>query len=386
MPSNLSIMPGKLPYYALLLIGCSLLFACNPHQTTLEKVDWDTAGNFRSIKITPREEKKAGLHYIQPEPCMLNHIVVCKGTLAVAPGREISIPAPAAGNIKGLYVQPGQQVNTGQLVATITNTDFIRLQQELLEAKHQYAFLKEEYTRQGELTVENATSLKRMQLAQRDYLSAEVRYNSLSLQLRETGINPDSVRPEKIYTDIPIYALTSGYVTRIAVNLGAWTDKGKSLFELVNKKHIQVEVQIPGEYLHYLQNGQELSFHYAYDSMTIYKARLISILYEVNPVSGMIYAYAEPTGNDHALYRGMPVCVRLSAGTDTAFMISTGAIVKTPDGLYVIAKKHGSFFEIPVLPVAADTCENCFSGLPVPLSDSIVTNTTDFVAAILRRR
>lgn len=385
MPLNWSIMPGKLPYHALLLTGCSLLFACNPHKTTSEKARWDTTGIFRSIKLTPGEEKKAGLQYTTPEPCVLTHMVTCNGTLVVAPGREITVPAPAAGNINDLFIQPGQQVNTGMLVATITNTDFIALQQEWLEAKHQYTYLKDEYTRQGELTVENATSLKRMQLAQRDYLSAEARWKSLSLQLRQTGINPDSVRPERIYTEIPVYAKNTGYVSRISVNQGAWTDKGRPLFELVNNNHLQVELKIPGTYLPYLQPGQEIFFHHAFDSTTLYKAQLKNILPEVDPETGMAFVYAKPIGNVHAIYRGMPVSVQLSAGTDSAFLISTGAIVTAHDGLYVIARKNGLFVEIPVSYLATDTYDNCFGGLPASHADSLVINPNDFFAKITHR-
>lgn len=385
MPLNWSIMPGKLPYHALLLTSCSLLFACNPHKTTYEKAMWDTTGIFRSLKLTPGEEKKAGLQYTTPESCVFTHMVTCNGKLVVAPGREITVPAPAAGNIKDLYVQPGQQVNTGMLVATITNTDFIALQQEWLEAKHQYTYLKDEYTRQGELTVENATSLKRMQVAQRDYLSAEARWKSLSLQLRQTGINPDSVRPERIYTVIPVYAKNAGYVSHISVNQGVWTDKGRPLLELVNNNHLQVVLDIPGKYLPFLQPGQEVSFHHAFDSATLYKAKLKNILPEVDPETGMASVYAKPTGNAQTIYRGMPVSVELSAGTDTAFLISTGAIVTADDGLYVIARKNGLFFKIPVSYLTTDTYENCFGGLPVSHADSLVINPNDFFAKIMHR-
>ena len=81
----------------------------------------------------------------------------------------------------------------------------------------------------------------------------------------------------------------------------------------------------------------------------------------------------------------MPVSVKLSAGTDTAFLISTGAIVTAHDGLYVIARKNGLFVEIPVSYLATDTYDNCVGGLPASHADSLVINPNDFFTKITHR-
>ena len=58
-----------------------------------------------------------------------------------------------------------------------------------LENKSELDYYQEEYKRQGELTVENAASIKKLQQAKANYYKFEASYQSLKAQLELLGVN-----------------------------------------------------------------------------------------------------------------------------------------------------------------------------------------------------
>ena len=95
-----------------------------------------------------------------------------------------SVSPIIGGFIKSLNYFPGDFVEKGAVIASLQHPDFISLQQQYIETKSQIDYYQEEFKRQGELTVENAASIKNMQKAKADYLSSEATYKSLKSQLK----------------------------------------------------------------------------------------------------------------------------------------------------------------------------------------------------------
>ena len=81
----------------------------------------------------------------------------------------------------------------GQCIAVLEHPDYIKIQQDYLETKSQWELYKEDFKRQGELTVENASSIKTMQQAQASFKAIEVRLFALKSQLKLLGIDADSL-------------------------------------------------------------------------------------------------------------------------------------------------------------------------------------------------
>jgi len=97
---------------------------------------------------------------------MISDIIFCGGTIEASPNQQAYVSVPMNGYLKKILVHIGEYVQKGRVLAILEHPDYIDLQREFLETKSQYDYYKEDFQRQGELSLENATSLKTMQLAQ----------------------------------------------------------------------------------------------------------------------------------------------------------------------------------------------------------------------------
>ena len=169
----------------------------------------------------------------------------CKGHFSLHPARLATVTAPISGFIKKMYYNTGDYVKKGSLLAVLTHQDYIKIQKDYLEAKSQVDYYVEEFKRQGELTLENAASIKRMQRAQADYRANEVNFRALKAQLDYIGIDAEKVEKEGFINTINIYAPVSGYITGVEGNIGRFIDSYGFIYEIADIDELFISFELP---------------------------------------------------------------------------------------------------------------------------------------------
>jgi len=280
VPFNLSIMPIKHLIFAGLTAASLLTGSCKHNQTELKLAS---------------EEKDSGL------------IITCSGYSMMEQEGQSEISAPVSGRIISVLAEIGKEIRAGQHVAVIENADFIVVQQEYLEARNLLDYYSQEYARQGDLTVENATSMKRMQSAKRDYQSAELKYKSLQKQLSVMGLNPDSLKAEDISALLPVKTIRSGMVSGIHIQHGSYVEKGEKLFDLVRKQSIIVKLLVPEDSYMQVHKGQKVDFRLVADSSILIRATVLSVSDVIDPASHTATIFARPMETDTRIIPGMSV-------------------------------------------------------------------------------
>ena len=74
------------------------------------------------------------------------------GVIMLPPEKHATVTLMMDGTIQDIHLFPGEYVKKGEVIATLKNPDFIRLQQEYLDASAQVEYLEKEYARQQNLT------------------------------------------------------------------------------------------------------------------------------------------------------------------------------------------------------------------------------------------
>jgi cobalt-zinc-cadmium efflux system membrane fusion protein len=217
----------------------------------------------------------------------------------------VTVNAPFEGRIT--WVNKNITISRHAIMVNIQNPSFITLQKEYLEARNAYEYYKDEYTRQGDLTVENATSIKKMQTAKKDYQAAEISLNALALQLKILGIIPDSLKPETIHKTLPVLAERTGSVSRFFVRPGDYVSVGAPLFEISENRSKIIKFQIPEQYYMKIKAGQIMDFKPASDTLTIYKATIRNMSGEINPEDHMATGFARISMDSGVIIPGMSV-------------------------------------------------------------------------------
>jgi cobalt-zinc-cadmium efflux system membrane fusion protein len=233
------------------------------------------------------------------------------GTLVIPSADVVLITPQSAGLLKEVSFPSGSYVKKGEVLAIIENIEFLKLQQQYLEAKSEFFYYGEDLKRQGGLAIENATSVKKMQQAQRDYQTSEIRFRSLEKQLALIGFNTDSLDADHLSSGIAVRAPVSGYIDKISVPRGKQISAGETILVLVRKYEPVISLELPEAYFSKLKAGNQIEFFFPGDSLVIYKARLTFISRQADVTHHLVRAWATPLESSPLLIPGMQVNLRL---------------------------------------------------------------------------
>jgi len=267
----------------LTITACSFLFlfACNRTKTqdSAKEGEADEAhmheeDGMMEVALSSEQYKIAGIEIGELETRNLTGVVHVNGVLDVPPQNLVSVSAPAAGFLKSSDLLQGSKVRKGQVIAVIRNPEFIQLQQDYLETRHQLdadrsrlEYLEAEYKRQEELSRENVNAGKTLQSAKAEYNSMksgiagqEARLGGQRAKLRLLGINPEKLNPNNFQSEITIFSPTSGYVMAVNVNAGQYVSNTNVLFQIADTKHLHAELTVFEKDIPKLKVGQKVRF------------------------------------------------------------------------------------------------------------------------------
>jgi cobalt-zinc-cadmium efflux system membrane fusion protein len=301
--------------YLLHVLTATLLYV--PQRMITRVIVKDTQGLPVSLVLKARQIEEAGITFSGTVQQTADRLIDCSGNLEVPTANTIQVPVPAGGTLKSLFIRPGSRVEAGTVLATLESIDFVKLQQEYLETKNQFAYFHDEYERQGELTIENASSVKKMQAARRDYLSAETKLGALKVQLTMLGIQADSVDVDHLSPEIVITAPNTGHIYEIFAAPGVFMNTGDRLVEIITTKNLQVRLKVPERYFPALRRGQTVYFTLPLDSLFVNEARISWISGRIDPLSQTFSANAVIVKTGSALIPGISVKAKIRAGVDT---------------------------------------------------------------------
>ena len=170
--------------------------------------------------------------------------------------REIS--AYYGGYVQDLKLIEGEAVRKGQVLFSLENPDFIRLQQDFLETKSQLAYLKSEYERQKTLSEEQISAQKNFIKAEADYRSALAKAESLKKQLALIQINADQLTPESIKSKVNVISPINGFVENVFVVPGQFLPAAGKALSLLSRDHIHIELVLFEKDANRVHQGQKV--------------------------------------------------------------------------------------------------------------------------------
>ncbi len=217
------------------------------------------------------------------------------------------VTAPCDGKIVYIYTENGSQVKAGKTIARIENVDLLLLQKEYLEANNEMELCSREYARQGDLTVDNATSLKKMETAKHDYQAAGLRYKSLRKQLILLGIQPDSITSENLQARLSVRSPIDGIVTSSPSAMGYFVKKGDPIFEIARSQELLIQLEIPEASIWQIQKNQKIVFNPVSDTSLTMEAYVYLTPKAVDPVKHTAIVVAKPLSANSNLLPGMSV-------------------------------------------------------------------------------
>lgn len=315
---------------------CGLvIMACNSKKEKSE-AEHPEGNNSATIELTAEQFKAVGIELGSIEQKNLKSVVKASGYLDVPPQNEASVSTYIGAIIKSISVLEGSFVKQGQTLAVLQHPDFIKLQENYITSKNEFWLSEKEYLRQKELFEQNAGTGKVFQKTESDYNSAKAKVSSLENQLKLLSVNINELSQGKIIPSFALLAPIEGYVGHINVNIGAYAEPNKALFQIVDNTKIHCDILVYEKDLFKIKIGQKVNFILAnnpehqeeHNSETI-EGEIFGINKSFENDTKALTVHASIKNEKHELIPGMYVNALIDVGEQKSSVVPVDAVVKS---------------------------------------------------------
>lgn len=286
-----------------------------------------------TVEFTEVQYKSTGITLGGIEKRQLSETVMVNGLLDVPPQNQVSISVPFGGILKSTELLQGMWVKKGQVIARMEHPDYIQMQQDYLDAASQLVFMEKEYRRQEELNRENVSAAKVFERTTSEYNSLKSKVEALKQKLSLLNINASILSTERISRSIPIISPINGYVTEVNANVGKFIPSNEVIFEIVDTRHLHVELMVFEKDVPKVEVGQKVRFVLANESEER-MAEVHLIGREISP-ERTVRVHCHIKDEDENLLPGMYLKATIETGATETNALPTEAIVNSEGKNYI---------------------------------------------------
>lgn len=302
----------------------------------------DEHENPSTASLTDAQMKSIQIQFGTIEKKQLTASLKANGILKVPNQNKATINALMGGVVRSILVAAGNTVNKGQVIATITNTSFITMQEEYLSVASKVALSEIEVARQKELQAGNAGTLKTYQAVESELKILKARKMSLQKQLELVGINASSLTSENIQSVVNITSPISGVVSNVLVNIGSFVDTNNAIAEVVDNSQLHLDLYVYEKDLQKMKVGQTIHFTLTNNAGKEYDADVYAISNTFEESTKAIAVHATVKGDKTGLIDGMSISALVSLENANVDAVPTNAIINHDgqDYIFIVTDAH----------------------------------------------
>lgn len=285
--------------------------------------------------LTDEQMKAVGIEIGSIEQKQLSATLKANGALRVPNSSKANATSLFGGVIKSLNVEIGDFVRKGQVIATISNPQFIQLQEEYLSINSRIEFAEQEVARQRELNEGNAGAKKNLQSATTELNTLRTRKASLQQQIQMMGINPASLSNSSLKSSLVVTSPISGTISNVFAKIGSYVDVSSPIAEIIENTALHLDLQVYEKDIPLIKIGQKIDFVVTNNPNKTYSAEVYSIGSSFSGESKTIAVHSKITGDKAGLIDGMSITGMVSLDDVLSTAVPNDAIVNA-DGKYYI--------------------------------------------------
>ena len=254
----------------------------------------------------------------------LNEVVSSNGYTKLPPQNQADVSIHSSGIVKNIFVEEGEKVRKGQVIATIESPEFAKLKEAYLHSRSNLTFLKADYERQKTLNEEAVNAKKTYEKAKSDYEMEQARFASLKKQLALLNINLG----ENASATVPVLAPINGYVTEIHIRIGTAITAGTSLLNIVDNSKLHVDLLVYEKDLYKVKKGQKVRFILTNQNQNEIVGTIFGVGKAFENDTKAVAIHAEIDNKDEKLISGMYVNALIDLGANAVFALPLESVVK----------------------------------------------------------
>ena len=333
---------NKIVFSVFVLVAIFALSACtnkhsegDGHDHGTEAATTDEHEEENVAVLTDEQMKAVGVEIGSIEQKQLSKTLKANGALRVPNSNKANATSLFGGVIKSLNVEIGDFVRKGQVIATISNPQFIQLQEEYLSINSRIEFAEQELVRQRELNEGNVGAKKNLESATTELNTLSTRKASLQQQIQMMGINPASLSNASLKSSLVVTSPISGTVSNVFAKIGSYVDVSSPIAEIIENTALHLDLQVYEKDIPLIKIGQKIDFVVTNNPNKTYSAEVYSIGSSFNGESKTIAVHSRITGDKTGLIDGMSITGMVSLDDVLSTAVPNDAIVNA-DGKYYI--------------------------------------------------
>lgn len=319
-----------------------LLGACTTEQKHSQDEEHDHAAEHSEAvaHITTEQLRAAGIVLGSVERKELSAAIRANGSLKVPQTHKGYVTTLYGGSIQKIHTMPGQYVRKGQLIATLANPEFVRLQEEYITTKGKLLYARQEAERQRTLDAEGAGAKKYLQQAEAELAALRARRTSLEQQLRLAGIEPNQITAESIRSTLAVLSPISGVIGEVLGQIGSYIEPATPIAEVIDNASLHLDLNIYEQDLPKIRVGQTIHFKLTNNPNKEYDAEVHTIGSTFEPDSRTIAVHCDLLGEKSGFIDGMNITGIISLGEELLPAVPNEAIVHTDGKDYIYIQQE----------------------------------------------
>lgn len=317
--------------YITLLVFTLIFFSCGEKQTESTEEKSDT--NF--IELTQEQFQKNELTLGKPEKITFSEEFEVTGMVDVPPKNRSSVTSYFDGYVSQTHLLVGDRVAKGDLLVKLKNPDFVKIQQNYVEAISNLDYLKSEFDRKKTLYEDQIIAQKVFQSIKNQYLNAKAQLASVTEQIRLMNLNPQEIEKGNFTSELNIFAPIKGKISKLNVAQGKFIGKSEMIMEILNVDHIHLELDVFEKDLMKIQKGDSLRFEIPEISEESYLAYVRLIGAEINE-DRKVRIHAHPLDRENKFTVGMFVNAYFDADRKKRFALPESAFTEVDETTYIL--------------------------------------------------
>ena len=377
---------------AFILITLFTLSACNNNTSTADHQEVEEEHHHEeenTTTLTQTQIKTVDIRLGHIEQKALTATLKANGVLSVPADHQAKVSTIYTGIIQSVKVEIGAYVHKGQVIATISNPDFLQQQQRLLTVNSQIELAQQELDRQQILYEGNAGTGKNLQAATTQLRTLRTEKAALEEQIRLMGLNPKTLTNEGMQSTLAVVAPISGNISAVYTNNGAYVDASTPIVEIIDNSSLHLHLQVYERDLPYIKVGQQVHFNPTNNTSGEYDAQVYNIAASFENESKSIIVHCHVEGDKQGLISGMNVTGVISLDKETAPAVPNDAIVEDSGKSYIFVVTHTDNKETTFekIEVAKGASESGYTAIapvkPIASEQTIATKGAFFINATL---
>ena len=327
-----------------LIFGLFLLASCSKNDSSDGGIEVSEAPEQTTeIELTEEQFKTMKMEWGPLHTGDFSEEIQVQGTVQIPVEGMREITTYFGGYVQDLKLIEGQEVRKGEVLFTLENPDFLRLQQDFLEINSQLAYLKAEWERQKTLAQEQISAQKNFLKAAADYDAASAKAQSLKKQLAMLGINADGLTPATMRSKISIPSPISGFVEEVLAVPGQFLPPAAKALALMSKEHIHVELVLFEKDASKVNVGQIVEFTSPDRPNEVLKAKIKVVGKSINAQRQInVHADLLDEKEEAKLTPGMFLQARIQLDPQRSLAVPEESIIEVGEDHYILVQKSKS--------------------------------------------